>query len=149
MKSGEMLSNMLLIATTAHSGQYDRGGKAYILHCLKVMHYTKSDDEEIQCIAVGHDLLEDTDVTEGCLRDLGISERVIDAIKCLTKNSGESYEDYKKRVFTNRDAMVVKMADLRHNSDIRRLKSVREKDIERMVKYHTFYLEIERKLNND
>jgi len=38
--------------------------------------------------------------------------------------------------------MLVKKEDLRHNSDIRRLKGITEKDIARMVKYHTFYMEI-------
>ncbi len=42
----------------------------------------------------------------------------------------------------NPDAIKVKMADLRHNSDITRLKGIRDKDIERMVKYQKFYLEL-------
>lgn len=37
-------------------------------------------------------------------------------------------------------------ADLRHNTDIRRLKGVTEKDIKRIEKYHKMYLEIEKKL---
>jgi len=47
---------------------------------------------------------------------------------------------------SNPDAMKVKLADLTHNSDIRRLKGVTEKDIARMAKYHAFYLEITAKL---
>jgi hypothetical protein len=43
--------------------------------------------------------------------------------------------------------MKVKMADLRHNTDIRRLKGVTEKDITRMAKYHTFYMELKAKLS--
>jgi hypothetical protein len=43
--------------------------------------------------------------------------------------------------------MLVKSADLRHNTDIRRLKGVTEKDIERVAKYHKFYLEIQARLN--
>ena len=30
MKKGEMLGTMLVIATNAHSGQFDRGGAPYI-----------------------------------------------------------------------------------------------------------------------
>jgi hypothetical protein len=41
----------------------------------------------------------------------------------------------------------VKMEDLRHNSDIRRLKGVRPKDIERMVRYHEFYLDLKATLS--
>jgi ABC-type taurine transport system substrate-binding protein len=110
------------------------------------MHYVRSDDEEVQCIALGHDLVEDTfpNVAEGVafLRYHGFSERVIAGIVALTKVPGESFEAYKERVKANPDAVQVKMADLRHNSDIRRLKGVREKDIARVVKYHQFYLEL-------
>jgi (p)ppGpp synthase/HD superfamily hydrolase len=141
-KRGEMLDKMLVIVTNAHHGQFDKGGTPYILHPLKVMHYLKSDDEELQCMALGHDVVEDTKVTYKDLRDAGISERVIEGIRALTKVPGETLEEYKARVFANKDAMLVKRADLRHNSDIRRLKGVTHKDLERMAKYHLFYLEI-------
>ena len=141
-KRGEMLDKMLVIVTNAHHGQFDKGGTPYILHPLKVMHYLKSDDEELQCMALGHDVVEDTKVTYKDLRDAGISERVIEGIRALTKVPGETLDEYKARVFANRDAMLVKRADLRHNSDIRRLKGVTHKDLERMAKYHLFYLEI-------
>jgi len=141
-----MLDKMLLIATNAHHGQFDKGGAPYILHPLKVMHYLKSDDEELMCMALGHDVIEDTNVTYKDLRDEGISDRVIDGIRAVTKQPGQTLEEYKAVVFANPDAMRVKMADLRHNSDIRRLKGVTEKDIARIAKYHLFYMEIQAKL---
>ena len=141
-----MLDKMLMIATNAHHGQFDRGGNPYILHPLKVMHYLKSDDEELMCIALGHDVIEDTSVTYKDLREAGISERVIEGIRALTKQPGQTYDEYKEGVFANVDAMRVKMADLRHNTDIRRLKGITEKDIQRMVKYQTFYVELKLKL---
>lgn len=147
MRKGEMLNAMLVIATNAHSGQFDRGGNPYILHPMKVMHYTKSNDEEIQCIALGHDVIEDTSVTYADLRAAGMSERVIAGIRALTKLPGQTYEEYKDGVFANDDAIIVKMADLRHNTDIRRLKGVTEKDIARMAKYHIFYMELQTVLN--
>jgi (p)ppGpp synthase/HD superfamily hydrolase len=146
MKRGEMLGKMLLLATNAHAGQFDRGGAPYILHPLKVMHYLKSEDEELQCIALGHDVVEDTHTTFTNLIDAGMSPRVVSGIRALTKQRGESYDEYKEKVFSNKDAMKVKLADLRHNTDIRRLKGVQEKDLERMAKYQRFYLEIQTKL---
>ena len=146
MKKGEMLGTMLVIATNAHAGQFDRGGAPYILHPLKVMHYLKSDDEELMCMALGHDVIEDTAVTYQDLRSAGISERVIAGIRALTKQPGQTYEEYKAGVFASEDAMRVKLADLRHNTDIRRLKGVTEKDIARMAKYHMFYMEIKSRL---
>lgn len=138
----EMLSKAILIATNAHDGQFDKGGTPYILHPLKVMHYTRSTDPEILAIAVMHDVIEDTKVTYKELRDAGITERVIEGVRALTKVPGETYEEYKARVKMNPDARIVKMADLRHNSDIRRLKGVTQKDIARIAKYHEFYLEL-------
>lgn len=149
MKKGEMLDQMLMIATKAHHGQFDRGGNPYILHPLKVMHYLKTDDEELMCMALGHDVIEDTSVTYKDLREAGISERVIDGIRALTKQPGQTYDEYKQNVFANIDAMRVKMADLRHNTDIRRLKGVTEKDLARMAKYQMFYLELKAKLEKD
>ena len=75
-----------------------------------------------------------------------MSERIIEGIRALTKQPGYSYDEYKEQVFANRDAMIVKMADLQHNSDIRRLKGVSQKDVDRIAKYHRFYLELKMKL---
>ncbi len=143
---GTLLAKMLVLATNAHDGQFDKGGNPYILHPLKVMHYLKSTDEELMCMALGHDIIEDTEVTYADLRDAGMTDRIIEGIRSLTKVKGETYDEYKDRVFANRDAMKVKMADLRHNTDIRRLKGITEKDIARMTKYHTFYMELKMEL---
>jgi len=146
MKKGYMLEKMLHLMVSAHSGQFDRGGQPYALHPLAVMQMTKSKDEEIQCIALGHDVIEDTKITFQDLREQGMSERIIEGIRALTKMPGQTYDEYKKVVFANRDAMIVKMADLRHNTDIRRLKGVTEKDLARMAKYQMFYLELKARL---
>ena len=142
-----MLDKMLVICTNAHHGQYDKGGRPYILHPLRVMSFLKTDDEELQCIALGHDVIEDTKVTYAELREAGISQRVQDGIRAMTKQPGQTLDEYKEQIFASVDAMAVKMCDLRHNSDIRRLKGVTEKDIARMAKYHQFYLEIAAKLS--
>jgi (p)ppGpp synthase/HD superfamily hydrolase len=148
MKRGEMLSAAIHIATNAHHGQFDKGGNPYILHPFAVMGLLEVEDEELQCMALLHDVVEDTKITYNELRDAGMSDRVIEGVKILTKQRGQSYEEYKELVFSSRDAMIVKMADLTHNTDIRRLKGVSQKDIERMTKYHVFFLEIKSKLNS-
>ena len=140
MKSGEMLNKMLVLVTTKFDGKLDKGGVPYVLHCLKVMHYIKSDDEEVQCIALGHDLVEDTDVTYADLRNLGFTERVITGIRAMTKVPGETNDEYMERLKACPDAIRVKLADLRHNSDIRRLKGVTSKDVARITKYHNMYM---------
>jgi (p)ppGpp synthase/HD superfamily hydrolase len=146
MKKGELLGKVLVLATNAHAGQFDKGGKPYILHPLAVMALLNSDDEELQCIALLHDVIEDTKTTWAQLKELGCTDRIIDAVDALTKMPGQSYDEYKEEVFSNKDAMVVKMADLRHNTDIRRLKGVSQKDIDRLAKYNLFFLELQSRM---
>lgn len=148
MKKGEMLSAAIHIATNAHHGQFDRGGQPYILHPFAVMTLLETPDEQLRCVALLHDVIEDADVTYQDLEDSGMSYRVIDAVRALTKQRGQTYNEYKDEVFKNPDAMRVKAADLTHNSDVRRLKGVSEKDVQRMVRYHNFFLEIQNRLNS-
>jgi (p)ppGpp synthase/HD superfamily hydrolase len=146
MKKGEGISLAIMLATKGHTGQTDRGGHPYILHPLQVMSFLEDDDEELKMIAVMHDLIEDTSITYEDLNSAGFSDRVITGIRALTKIPGKTLEEYKEAVFSNMDAMKVKICDLRHNTDLRRLKKVTEKDIARMARYHLFYTEIKAKL---
>ena len=137
------LDKMLVLCATKFQGKFDKGGHPYILHCLKVMHYVDTDDDELNCIALGHDLVEDTDVTFGeLLFDYKFTERIVDGIRSLTKFPGESNDEYLTKVKGNHDAVLVKLADLRHNSDLRRLKGVTEKDLARLAKYAKSYNEL-------
>lgn len=147
------LSKAIAIATERHEGQFDKAGMPYILHCLKVMHYTKSDDLELMAIAVMHDLIEDTfngDVPAGIdfLSTIGFTQRIINGVVAMTKTKGLSHQDYKNQIRANHDAVRVKMADLRHNTDIRRLKGITQKDIERTAKYYSFYQELKELLSS-
>jgi (p)ppGpp synthase/HD superfamily hydrolase len=144
----KMLSSMIMLATEAHDGQFDKGGRPYILHSLTVMHKLRTEDEELMCMAAGHDVIEDgkikgVRVTYALLAERGMSDRVIEGIRCLTRMPGETEEEYQAKVKSNRDSRRVKKADLQHNSDIRRLKGVTEKDVARIIKYHKFWLELE------
>jgi len=142
VNDSQKLNKMLTLVVNSFDGILDKGGQPYVLHCLKVMHYLKTDDVELQCIALGHDLIEDTKVTLNDLVDMGFSRRIVDGIDAMTKIHGEPVAEYLHRIKGNRDAIKVKLCDLRHNSDIRRLKGVTDKDIARMKKYHRMYLEL-------
>ena len=143
------LALMLQMCTVGHAEQYDKGGNPYALHPIRVSQYLHTRDFELMCIALGHDLIEDKckytgePITFQMLRDLGFSERVIEGIRCLTKLPGETLREYIEKVKSNIDAVLVKLCDLRHNSDIRRLKGVTEKDIQRMIKYHELHMELD------
>ena len=141
-KKGEQLNMMLVLAVNKHAGQFDKGGNPYILHPIAVMHLLDDADEEEQCIALGHDVVEDCGVTYAELREMGFTERVINGIRCLTKIAGESYEEYKAKVKSNKDSIKVKKADLKHNTRIERLKGVTPKDMARTERYFHFYMEL-------
>jgi len=143
-----MLNKALMIAAAAHEGQKDRAGKNYIIHVLTVMQNLGSDaDEELRCIALLHDVVEDTDYTIEDLRNEGFSERVLAGVEAVTKIAGQSLDEYKEIIFASEDAMRVKKADLTHNSDLCRLGGkVSQKDLERNQKYLQFIAEIEERM---
>lgn len=136
-----MLSEMLALVASAHKNQIDKAGKPYFMHCYEVMLRVKSDEEAVKCIALGHDLFEDTEVTyEEVFAQFG--ERVAEGILSMTKPKGVSYDTYINQVLNNKDAIIVKMADLEHNSDITRMKGVTDKDLARIQKYWKTYAKL-------
>jgi (p)ppGpp synthase/HD superfamily hydrolase len=136
------LGRAIAIAAKAHETQKDRGGNAYILHPIRIMLRLRTSDEELMAIAILHDVVEDSEHYSLIRLEVeeGFSKRVLDALACLTHPKEEPYEDYIKRVGSNPDATRIKLEDLRDNSDITRLKGIRQKDIERIEKYHRAYL---------
>ena len=85
-------------------------------------------------MALLHDTLEDTDVAPTLLERF-FSPAVVAAVRLLTRPEDEDYFDYVRRVGENPLARAVKLADLSHNSDMSRLKTVTEWDLRRLEKY--------------
>jgi GTP diphosphokinase / guanosine-3',5'-bis(diphosphate) 3'-diphosphatase len=137
----KLLARMLAYATHAHRDQFDRSGMPYILHPITVMTYLNTLDEELQCIALGHDLLEDCDVSQGGLIEL-FTPRIVDGIWALTKFPADTLETYKAKVKRNSDAIRVKLCDLQHNMDVTRLYKMNDRDVQRMAEYAQFYREL-------
>lgn len=146
--SSALLSKAIALAAKVHEGQIDRGGKAYILHPLRVMNGLSIYDQELMAIGVLHDVVEDSAVTFEDLENMGFTPRVVGALRLLTHIEGESYEDYIDRIATNEDAVKVKIEDLVDNSDLSRLKGVRPKDWERQAKYTNAYLRLTKNLGH-
>ena len=121
------------IAKKAHLGQIDKAGEDYIKHPEKVASFVKTDEEK--AVAYLHDVIEDTELTLEDLREYGFSEEVLKAVDVITKKKGQDYQTYLNSVKENKLARVVKLADLRHNSDLTRLIDITEKDRERKEKY--------------
>ena len=121
------------IAKEAHAGQTDKAGLDYILHPLQVAAEMTTDEEK--AVALLHDIIEDTDVTANELLAKGLPDNVVEAVKALTKKHNQNYAAYMAGVKKNRLATAVKLADLKHNSDLSRLEKITQKDRERAEKY--------------
>lgn len=136
-----MLAKAISITAKAFEDKKDKGGKPYILHCLRVMNGVDQKDEELMCIAVMHDLLEDCpEYTLHDLSAMGFSSRVCQGLLSLTHKKEVPYDDYIKGIALNKDARAVKLSDLTDNSNITRLKGLRKKDFDRMEKYHKAFV---------
>ena len=139
-----MLGKAIALAAKVFENSKDKGGQPYILHCLRVMDNLHTDDEELKIIAVLHDVPEDdpadADHVLRELRMLGFSDRVIKSLNLLTHRKETTYDDYIKAISFNVDATKVKLADLKDNSDITRLKGLSKKDFDRMEKYHRSFI---------
>ena len=132
------LQRAIEIATQAHQGQFDKSGKDYIGHPLRVMEMGRTEEEKIA--GVLHDVVEDSDWTFEALEAEGFSQEIIAALKCVTKLSEtENYDDFIERVKKNPLAVAVKINDLTDNMDIRRLPYLSDKDIKRLKKYLKAY----------
>ena len=91
------LQKAIEIAAKAHEGQFDKSGKDYIGHPLRVMEMGRTEEEKI--VGVLHDVVEDTPWTFEALEAEGFSKKVIDALRCVTKTSeNENYDDFIERV---------------------------------------------------
>ena len=132
------LQRAIEIATQAHQGQFDKSGKDYIGHPLRVMEMGSTEEEKIA--GVLHDVVEDSDWTFEALEAEEFSQEIIEALKCVTKLSeNENYDDFIERVKKNPLAVAVKINDLTDNMDIRRLPYLSDKDIKRLKKYLKAY----------
>lgn len=111
-----MVSKAEEIARKVHEGQKRRDGSPYIEHPKAVACMVGDNPAyyEVQ-VAWLHDVLEDTPLTTKDLSEDGIDLIVIQAVRCLTKENGEPYEEYLKRVKGNPYAKMVKIADMLHN----------------------------------
>lgn len=130
----DLLQRAIDIATQAHTGQFDRGGHAYIEHPLRVM--ANCQTAEAKIVAVLHDVVEDCpEWSFERLRSEGFPDHIIDGLDAVTKRDGERYDQFIERSRLNAIGREVKIADLQDNSDLSRLPTVGEQDIARQKKY--------------
>ena len=147
-KNNDLIYKSLEIVTRLFNDKEDKGGQPYVIHLLKV--YSGVSEYLEKVCALLHDVVEDTDVSYHDLEIVGYNNDVIDILKILTKVKGEDYRDYIERIIesNNIHALNIKLADLRHNMDITRIKNPTTNDYERVSKrYEPAYQKILNKIN--
>ena len=117
----------------AHKEQVDKTDMPYVFHPFHLAEQMET--EETTIVALLHDVVEDTDYTIDDLIKMGFDKTVTDAIALLTYDNAVEYMDYVRLVKSNPVAKAVKLADLRHNSDLSRMDVVDEKALSRTEKY--------------
>lgn len=131
----------LRIAVDAHAGQTDNEERPYILHVLQVVMGARP-DLEAMTVAALHDVVEDSPITLFHLRDQGFPERILEAVDAISRREGETYEDYIERVSRVPLAVRVKLPDLEHNMDVRRLGHVAPSDVARLERYRAAWVRL-------
>ncbi|MBR6551368.1 MAG: HD domain-containing protein [Clostridia bacterium] len=119
----------LKLCFEAHKEQKDKSGMPYVFHPFHLAE--QMTDEATTVVALLHDVVEDTNTTFEDLEKQGFDEEIISALKLLTHNDDTPYMDYVAEIKNNKIATAVKLADLRHNSDLTRLDVVDEKALKR------------------
>jgi guanosine-3',5'-bis(diphosphate) 3'-pyrophosphohydrolase len=161
-----LLGRAVALAALHHFSQRTDDGKPYIFHPLKVADLLEHDPEmrsvydcdnldrlaTLQTIAVLHDILEDTKCT---LQELEayFPPYITQSVNALTKRPDQTYSNYLKQIMAHKDAVIVKLADLKHNSDPTRKKfddiTNPEKYQKRMEKYNLATRKLKAFLNSN
>ena len=125
----------LRLCFDAHREQTDKTGLPYVFHPFHLAE--QMDNEETVVAALLHDVVEDSETTFEDLCEMGFDKKIVEALKLLTHDPKVEYMDYVKALKNNPIARAVKLADLRHNSDMSRLdpESIDEYAIKRAEKY--------------
>ena len=119
----KLIDHCIIFATYKHAEQTDKNGLPYIFHPLRVMLDESLTTETQKCVAVCHDLLEDTTTTTEELTEIGLPETTINVIVALTHLKNEPNTTYCQRILDqpSGDAKLVKIADIKDNTSESRM----------------------------
>ncbi len=142
---------LIMVSEFAH--RTDKAGKPYTSHCRRVaedtsksiamMPYNDERRDRIKAAALLHDVIEDTDWTFRDLKAVGFSDFTIDLVRAVTqketeKDGKEPYFNFIERCSKNRNAILIKIADLKDNGSLSRnphKATKNEKTRDRLEKY--------------
>ena len=126
----ELVKKACNVLFEAHEFDKDKGGYPYAFHPFFLA--TQMEGENATCVALLHDVIEDHGdrYSFAGFSQMGFPDEVIDALKLLTHDDSVPYMDYIERIAKNPIAKAVKLADLRHNTDTRRVDGKKPKKYE-------------------
>jgi (p)ppGpp synthase/HD superfamily hydrolase len=132
--SDNLLFKALEIVTTLFEHDLDKGGMPYMLHIEYVYKHVSTYEEKI--VALLHDVIEDKDVSEEDLIEIGFSKEIVEDVLVLTRPKKVEYNDYIANLIKKGSirALHVKLADLENNMDLTRIKNPTVKDYQRVEK---------------
>lgn len=130
----KLIDNCIIFATYKHAEQLDKLGLPYIYHPLRVMLDESLTTETQKCVAICHDLLEDTTTTIEELHKIGMPDDMITIIVALTHIKNEPNTTYWQRILDepSGDAKIVKLADIKDNTSENRMNGLSPEVQERL-----------------
>ena len=114
-----LTNKAMKIAYDAHHGQLDCNGVPYIFHPYHLAE--QMTEEEAVCVALLHDVVEDSSYTLADLEAMGFPKTVVEGIALMTHDPAVPYMEYVTALGRHPVARAVKLADLAHNSDLSRM----------------------------
>ena len=122
------------VALYSSNRQKDRRGRNYFYHLESVANMFS--DPALKSVAYLHDVMEGSDTIDSTvLMNSGFHPVIVGAVVALTRPAKMSYKGHLDRILENPIAVVVKLAELMDNADVRALTSCTEMDFKRMTKY--------------
>lgn len=128
------IENALKLVRLIHQGQTDFTGAEYVDHLIAVMNLLPPEaSDEDRIIALFHDTFEDRyDELEKLAYPMkvydfliykGLTDYIYNGIQLLTRNPDMIYQDYIRNIKKSKHAgaIMVKIADNTHNSDLDRI----------------------------
>lgn len=133
-ESNDMIYKALELSLELFKSDTDKGGFPYVLQLFYV--YKNVLEKEEKVVALLHDVMEDKNVTKEDLLEIGFPSKIVSDILVLTRRKDVSYDAYIDNIIKtgSKEALEVKLADLKNNIDLTRIKNPSVKDYERVEK---------------
>lgn len=128
----DLIFKALELVSNLFQNDKDKGGFPYIVHLVSVYRGVSTYEQKV--IALLHDTIEDKNVTDNDLIEIGFPRKIVEDVVILSREESMSYEEYINNLVCNAsiDALCVKVSDLKNNIDLSRIKNPTKEDYDRV-----------------